>query len=205
MQYMATNAAGLNGRTPREGLTGETPDISQYLDFGWYDWVWYKETAGLDVPKLGRFLGIAYLMTYHILPESGIPITAGTVQRVTMLEKQTDAVKERMTQYGRSISEKFHENRLTADGDKPNLADWETLLEDDPDFAEEFNLLYNNSDVPEADDEFDPDSFDTYLTMEVAIDRGGEHPELGRVTKRLKDHRGNPIRTANSNPILDSR
>eukprot|EP00980_Cylindrotheca_fusiformis_P005759 scaffold1199_cov137-Cylindrotheca_fusiformis.AAC.1 len=91
-----------------------------------------------------------------------------------------------MTQYGRSISEKFHENRLTADGDKPNLADWETLLEDDPDFAEEFNLLYNNSDVPEADDEFDPDSFDRYLTMEVAIDRGGEHPELGKGSRIIE-------------------
>eukprot|EP00980_Cylindrotheca_fusiformis_P023568 scaffold10617_cov54-Cylindrotheca_fusiformis.AAC.1 len=41
--------------------------------------------------------------------------------------------------------------------------------------------------------------------MEVAIDRGGEHPQLGKVTKRLKDHRGNPIGTAHSNPILDSR
>eukprot|EP00980_Cylindrotheca_fusiformis_P015021 scaffold4134_cov74-Cylindrotheca_fusiformis.AAC.3 len=105
MQLTATNAAGLNGRAPRERLTGEMPDISQYLDFGWYDWVWYKEAAGLDVPQIGRFLGIAHastnLMTYHILPESGIPITAGMVQRVTQLEKQTDAVKERrMEQYG---------------------------------------------------------------------------------------------------------
>ena len=53
MQLTASNAARLEGRTPLGALTGETPDISQYLDFGWYDWVWFKENAGLDVPRLG--------------------------------------------------------------------------------------------------------------------------------------------------------
>ena len=81
MQLTASNAANLEGRTPLGTLTGKTPDISQYLDFAWYDWVWYKENAGLDVPKLGRFLGIANsssnLLTFHILPESCIPTQAG--------------------------------------------------------------------------------------------------------------------------------
>ena len=27
------------GRTPLEILTGETPDTTEYLDFGFYDWV----------------------------------------------------------------------------------------------------------------------------------------------------------------------
>ena len=30
-----------------EQIMGETPDISEYLDFGFYDWVWYKDNAGL--------------------------------------------------------------------------------------------------------------------------------------------------------------
>ena len=41
--------------------------------------------------------------------------------------------------------------------------------------------------------------------MELAIDRGGENPEFAKVTKRLKDHHGNPIFTASDNPILDTR
>ena len=45
MQVTATKAAGLAGLTPLGYLTGETPDISQYLDFGFYDWVWYKENV----------------------------------------------------------------------------------------------------------------------------------------------------------------
>ena len=30
-----------NGRTSIEIITGETPDISEYIDFGFYDWVTY--------------------------------------------------------------------------------------------------------------------------------------------------------------------
>ena len=209
MQLTASNAAGLNGKTPLGVLLGETPDISQYLDFGWYNWVWYKENAGLDVPKIGRFLGVAKtssnIMSFHILPESGIPVVAGTVQRVTEAEKQTDANKEKMKVFSEKIAQKFKEDRLVTVGRKPNLEEWADLLEDDEDFAAEFNCLYDNTDVAEADDDFDPDSYDAYLNMELTVNRGGPHAEFARVTKRLKDHRGNPIGTANSNPILDTR
>ena len=42
MPITASFAADLQGRTPLEALTGETPDISQYLDFGFHDRVWFK-------------------------------------------------------------------------------------------------------------------------------------------------------------------
>mmetsp|Transcript_26808 Transcript_26808/g.40563 ORF Transcript_26808/g.40563 Transcript_26808/m.40563 type:complete len:138 (-) Transcript_26808:449-862(-) len=42
--------------------------------------------------------------------------------------------------------------------------------------------------------------------MELAIGKDGhETPQFAKVTKRLKDHRGNPIGTAHDNPILDTR
>ena len=37
----STQAGGLGGRTPIESITGEIVDISEYLDFGFYDQVWY--------------------------------------------------------------------------------------------------------------------------------------------------------------------
>ena len=42
MQIMASFVSDLQGRKTLEALTGETPDIYQYLDFGFYDWVWFK-------------------------------------------------------------------------------------------------------------------------------------------------------------------
>ena len=49
-----------NGRTPLEIITGETPDISEYLDFGFYDWVTYRTNAGLGELSLGRWLGVSH-------------------------------------------------------------------------------------------------------------------------------------------------
>ena len=43
----------LDGRAPREHVTGETPNISEYLDFGFYDWVWYKDNARLGENFIG--------------------------------------------------------------------------------------------------------------------------------------------------------
>ena len=95
MQITASFATDLQGRTPLEALTGETPDISKYLDFGFYDRVRFKEDSGLGEIKLGRFLGVSHsvgsLMSYWVLPASGIPITRTTVQRVTNLESRGDS------------------------------------------------------------------------------------------------------------------
>ncbi len=155
------------------------------------------------------FLGVAEsasnLMSFYILPESGKSVVAGTVQRITHLEQQTDAVKERMRDYSKSISLKFKEGTLDCDGERPKIDDWQNLLEKNPDFAEEFNSLFDNPDVPEADDIFDPDSYDQYLNTEFAVDNGEDHRKFAKVTKRLSDKNGIPIGTANDNPLLDTR
>ena len=57
MQLTSSTSGKLQGQTPLELLIGETPDISEYLYFGWYDIVWYKEHAGLWEINLGRLLG----------------------------------------------------------------------------------------------------------------------------------------------------
>jgi hypothetical protein len=180
------------------------------LDFGFYDLVWFKENIGLWETQLGRFLDVDHavgsLMSYKILPRSGIPISRTTVQRVTELEKSTEANKARIISYDNVIAERFNEERLAKNGDKPDPTAWAGIIEMDPDFAEEFANTFDNPDVPEADDEFDPDSFDTYLNMGLSLDRRpGVEPESARVTKRLRDKDGNPVGTANDNPILDTR
>jgi hypothetical protein len=42
------------GRTPVEILTGETPDITEYLDFDFYDWIYYCSNAGLGEVAIAR-------------------------------------------------------------------------------------------------------------------------------------------------------
>ena len=113
MQLTVRTAGKLQGRTLLELLTGETPDISEYLDFGWYDRVWYKEDAGLGETKLGRLLvpshKVGSLMSYWVFPKSGMPISRTTVQRVTHLEAQTDSNRKRIEHYDTAITKRFHE------------------------------------------------------------------------------------------------
>jgi hypothetical protein len=71
-KLMNSTAPGRNGRTGHEEVTGETPDISEYVDFDFYDWVWYWDTPDKDnSPKIGRWLGpshrIGAAMCYYIL------------------------------------------------------------------------------------------------------------------------------------------
>jgi hypothetical protein len=102
----------------------------------------------------------------------------------------------------KAIADRYKEGWLYSRGD---LEQWSEPLKTDPDFAEEFAQTFNNPDVPEADDSFDPDSYDSYLGMEIALDRDGQERQLACVSKRLKNNSGAPIGQANNNPILDTR
>ena len=68
IQCTASTSRDLSGQTALEQLTGETPEISEYLDFTFYDWCWYNDNAGLGETKLGRWLGVSHrvgsLMSY---------------------------------------------------------------------------------------------------------------------------------------------
>ena len=99
----------------------------------------------------------------------------------------------------------MNEQDLPLEGDKPSPSDWAELMDHDEDFAEEFGKIINYEDIPEADANFTPEVFDdTYLNMELALPRDEPGPKFARATKRLRDHNGLPIGTANQNPILDS-
>ena len=177
MQHTASHAGTLNGRTPIEKLTGETPDISQYLDFGFYDWVTYKHDAGLGEVKIGRFLGMSHevgsLMSYWVLPVSGIPESRTSVQRLTILEKGTEANIARMQDFQEKINVRFKEDSEIIPQSHPSIDDW-SEFKDDQDFMEEFQRVFSSDDIQDEDDSFDPESFDQYINMEVALDREGE-------------------------------
>ncbi len=212
MQRTSTQAGGLRGTCPLQDVTGETPDISEYLDFGFYDHVSYKENAGLGNTAIGRWLGVSHrvggLMSYWVLTQSGTVISRTTVQRITNLEKETDEVKQSIAEFDTDINRRFKEEEkdLTYDGAKPNPEDWSEYLENDADFQEEFDNIVNDPTAPEADDSFTPDVFgDTCLNVELATPRDSDGPEFAKVTKRSRDKDGLPTGKANDNPILDAR
>ena len=203
MQRTATSAGRMDDAIPIELVTGDTTDISEYLDFGFYDKVSYRENAGLGETKYGRWLGVSHkvgsLMAYYVLTDKCTVISRTTVQRVTALEDQTE-------EFDAEIKLKLNEDDYPVQGDKASPEDWAAYVDYDEDFQKEFDFVVSNENVAEADADFSPDVYDdTYLNMELAVPRDGDGPDFARVTKRLRDANGLPIGLANDNPILDTR
>ena len=220
MQRTPNSHFRLQGRTPCEQVTGETPDISEYLDFGFYDWVHCDGNAGLGETMLGRWLGVSHRvgnsMTYYILQKNGTVVSRSTVSRVTDVELMTTNVKTACQEFDRQIADRLRDENhvippdVDAGGDMPR--DWTIIPEldqGDPDYEQEFQAAMSDPTIPEVDDikEVTPDTAtDPYLNVEIALPRSDD-PEwrCGRVVKRAKGIDGEPVGTANDNPMLDTR
>lgn len=87
-----------------------------------------------------------------------------------------------MKVYSDKIQDKFKEGHLSVPEDRPKLEDWANLLEEDEDFVDKLNRLFDNPEIPEVNNEFDPNTYGSYLNMELTIDRGGKHPKFAKVS-----------------------
>ena len=54
-----STARGLTGHIPLTQVTGETADILEYLDFAFYDQVWFKDNAGSSLFEPGWWLSVS--------------------------------------------------------------------------------------------------------------------------------------------------
>ena len=213
---IATGSRYAKGRTPIEIITGETPDISEYLDFGFYDWVTFRSNAGLGKAELGRWIGVSHrvgqLMSYWILPSSGIPISCTTVQRLTELEKKTDEWKSKMEQYDHEVISKV-ENARNAIIPESTINDISNqylldLEKEDEEFYEQFNKAIDDLSLKHADDAYSKEFGveDSYLGMKLGLPKGPDNELLhAKVKRRAVDVEGRPLGVANNNPILDTR
>ena len=199
-------------RTPIEIVTGETPDISEYLDFGFYDWIWFRTNAGLAPAEIGRWLGVSHRvgssMSYWILPQSGIPVSCATVSRLTNLELQGVENKKRMESFDRNLEDKFNaaSSDLLSELEKADVphANVFSLEDESDDFLDEYNKVIDNKEVKHAEELFEEDH---YVNMELGIQRGEGDIERGIVKKRAVDVDGKPVgvASATNNPLTDTR
>ena len=79
------------------------------------------------------------------------------------------------------------------------------MLEEDPEFAEEFKRVSNNTDILEAYG-FTPQFLeDTYVDMKIALLRDKEGPGFAKVTKCLQGADYILIGVQHDNPMMDTR
>ena len=133
MQRTYTRGHRINGCVPLQAVTGETVDISEYLDFGFYDRIWYHDNAGLGEPMPGRWLGVSKhvggQMCFYVLTTTGKVISRSSVWRVTNLELQVDTTKKVFDDFDVTIAGHIKDNSIPVDGDKPDPEMWADLAE----------------------------------------------------------------------------
>ena len=118
-----------------------------------------KNKDGLGEVCLGRFLdvshGVGLLMPYWIFPDSVIPLSISTFQRVTSAELETDVMEQQCGTFDKSMQESFRDDVIMEQGKLPTFEQYPEFLEDET-LVEELQRVFRNEDIAEADDEFDP-------------------------------------------------
>jgi hypothetical protein len=215
MNITANGSKYSAGRTPLEIITGITPDISEYLDFHIYSWVFFKMNAGLGPRQLGRWLGVSHrrgpLMTYWILTSHGDIISCDSVQRVTNVELDTDEIKQATQDYTNQVTPRLQAaagNIPMPDHPPDMLYD---LKREDAEFLRDFNRVLEDSTIlePNTHDMRRHDiEHDNYINMEIGVRYDPEGPlQRAKVKRRKLDDKGVPVGQAHptGNPLLDRR
>ena len=114
---------GHQQRTGLEMVTGETPDISEWIDFEFYDRVWFYDRKKMEMDdtgrKLARWLGVAHRvgsdLCYWLLLSSGKVIARTTVQHVTREDMLNDDVRRLTDKFDRDVDERLDDQAFLAE------------------------------------------------------------------------------------------
>jgi hypothetical protein len=96
-------------------------DISEWVDFSFYDWVWYWHAPNSeDNPRLGRWLGVSHrvgsALCYWILASSGRVLARTTVQHVTTEDMASSEMQSKMQQFNLDLNNVVGDENCVAHG-----------------------------------------------------------------------------------------
>lgn len=200
--HTALDSYELQGEVPETILSGQTADISPFIEHAWYDWVyWWDTISSFPEPRevLGRWLGpsldVGPAMTAKILKINGQILHLQTYRPLSEDEYAQPHITAEREQFDREIRRLL--GRPATPDDFPDdirTPEYE-LYEDD--------FEGTHTSVPDID-QVTPDCFDDYVGAEVDLPIGGIHMQ-GRVKRRARTHDGELVGVRNDNPILDTR
>lgn len=214
-----TNNIYLEGETPFMKVHGYTPDISEYLTFQWYDWVWFHEPNNPEKQELGRWLGPAHDLgqglAYHVLSSTGKVRIRSTVSPVTQPEMSNPGNVRLMSEFTKTV-ESIIGNFSNATqssyddcADDPYLNIFEGDELDDEDIESQ-NVDSNGNILPtvEMDDINDSpyvENDDALLGTKVDLPHPDGETKEATIKARKRTHDGLLVGTANDNPTMDTR
>jgi hypothetical protein len=183
-------------------MTGNTPDISNLVEYRWYQWVKFREVNN-KFPNFDEVLGhycgrspdVGSTTFYNVLNNNGNALQHTIIRLLTQSELNSEVEIKVQKEFDQKIEQKL------GPGAKPS-----DYLEDSDATPEYENYADDTSAEPgmqEAND-FETDAFDKYLGAETLLSKR-DNMFRGIVKARKRDADGNPIGKLNSSPLLATR
>ncbi len=161
----SNNVYMTNGEVPETIMTGSTTNISHICEFGWYDWVMFRDNLSTFPDNkliLGRYLGpvtdVGSALTAKILKSNGQTVCRLTLRHLTDEETHCPIHLETRRVFDETVASHLG----------PNATDQDFPAEDlTPDFDH-----YNNDhdlDPDHGDLEVTPEMVENYLNAEISV------------------------------------
>lgn len=205
----------LQGRTPMEIMTGRQPDISEYLQFDFYQLVYWIDDGEKDWElrkKVGRVIGIAHevgqAMVFWVLTDKAKAVARSSVTAISEDEKRVDGVAKLIREYDGKIQDKIGDDKAfdpELNLHDPN-GDLLEILQDEwsGDKYDPFDPELDSSRATPEENDYSPEELDKLVGAQLKRFDGSKDLR-GTVKARLRDEDGKPVGKQNNNPFLDTR
>ena len=219
-RFTATNNIHLENKTPHEKIHGTMPNITEYIQYQWFEWIWYADLRNPDDEVLGRWLGPASNAgtghASHILTQKGRVITRSSLRPMKEGEMDRPETKRRCDDYtkemesiiGNYTAATFRAHDLYGPDPYENIFESDEL-DDENIIPQEVDDAGEPIHRAEADDFLanDPpyaETTDEHLGIQLNLPYKGEM-KRGTIVRRKRNESGELIGRAHENPILDTR
>ena len=211
--YTVTDNIFLDGMTPHQKVTGGMPNISELIQFKWFDWLWYFDIKSPERESLGRYLGPAENtgegFTSYILTSTGAVIVRSSTRLLSTIDMNTIHIQNDMKMFMENMNMIIGNNAPSTMRHHTEYSEdpYEHMFPEDQFDDEEIEFFSSQNDHNDAIDKNDPpvsENTDEHIGLELMLPFSGEM-KGGRIMSRKRTSTGNLVGTANPNPILDTR
>lgn len=194
----------LQGQTAEYHVTGTESDISNICQFGWYEWVYFRDKSPefpLPHERLGRALGPA-INAGNEMAQWVLTLNGEIIPRQTCRPLKTEEIHSPTEQRKRDA---FDESIRHLMGDSlRNVVQPDDKNDDTYVFGDTYEPYEDEEEVARSIPESDNGAYDEKLFMELVLPNQDKMMNA-KVIARTKDSSGHVKGEKHENPILDTR
>ena len=209
----------LDDSTPFQKIDGHFPNITEYIQYSFFEWLWYYEPEEAVKEKLGRWLGpakyVGDLHTSLVLTEKGNVKVRSTTRPLSKEECESSDIQRRKNDYTKEMEslignysnatirnhERFEDDpydHIFAGDEGPGITEAQECNENG-----EISKRPDTDEVIGSDPPFVEDN-DEHIGVNIDLPFMGEL-KRGIIKSCKWNERGELIGTSNSNLLLDTR